>query len=181
MRRADGRCCSTRCAEGEHRKALQYNDLLVLHVDTDVCDEVGFGVTKVADPDELATAVQERLCTEMGEEFCSEYASRVLFAIAVDEIECWIMPLLFDGQKAKQGKTTGCLAAADRELARRDRDRLSVGGEKKPKSYEKESRLFLKARTLQACAPLNPSLQRFVAGWANWQAAWMQPKAEQVQ
>lgn len=162
---------------GEHRKALQYNDLLVIHVDTDVCDEVGFGVPKVDDPDKLATAVQERLCTEMGPGFCSEFASRVLFAIAVDEIECWLLPLLFDDQKAKQGKTTGCLEAADRELARRNRDRLSVGGDKNPKSYQNESRPLLKPRTLQACAPLNPSLGRFVAAWAGWQREWVEKES----
>ncbi len=34
--------------EGDHRKALQLNDYVVVHLDTDVCEEPGYGVSRRA-------------------------------------------------------------------------------------------------------------------------------------
>jgi hypothetical protein len=86
----------------------------------------------------------------------------VLFAIAVDSIECWLLPLLYDGEPAKKAKTTGCLDAADWKLRRLKRPPLSTAGSKIPASYEAASREYTKRRTLTAHRGENPSLDVFV-------------------
>lgn len=165
-------------AEGKHREALQTNDLMILHVDTDVCDEIGFNVPKVADADAQASAVQAKLCEVLGADFCEKHGDRVVFAIAVDEVECWFMPLLFRTQKAKRAKTTGCVEAANRELGLQKRPALLRGkDEKNPKAYAALAKEFHKSRRLEAAAPDNPSLNRFVMAWKAWQTAYVLARA----
>jgi hypothetical protein len=153
---------------GDHRKALQLNDYVVIHIDTDVAEEPGYDVSRRAvdgrplPPEELIEQVKRRLVAAMGAEFCARHAARIVFAVAVDAIECWLLPLLYDGEAAKKAKITGCLDAADRKLRRLNRPPLSTAGSKSLASYEKASRDYLKRRKLMEHRGENPSLDVFV-------------------
>ncbi|MCB9764536.1 MAG: hypothetical protein H6739_32475 [Alphaproteobacteria bacterium] len=148
--------------EGGHREALQFNDLIVIHVDTDCADEVGFDVPQRDDPAGLAQAVEARLIEIVGVDFYAAHGHRVIFAVAVDEIECWLLPLLFESQKKKAAKTTGCLEAANHALSKRGEPRLSTGDSKDPKAYERLARRYRRRSTLSRLGPKNPSLHRFL-------------------
>jgi hypothetical protein len=154
--------------QGRHREALQNNDYVVVHIDTDVAEEAGYDVSRrdargqVLSPEELIEKVRFRLIAEMGSESHAQCASRIIFAIAVDSIECWLLPLLYDGEAAKKAKITGCLNAADRKLERMNRPLLN----KDPTNYERESRLYAKYRELMAHRGENPSLDVFVTNLA---------------
>ena len=121
---------------GDHRKALQLNDYVIIHLDTDVSEEPGYEVSpRAADgralpPDELIEQVKIKLVAAMGPEFYARHAARIVFAVAVDAIECWLLPLLYDGEAAKKAKITGCLEAADRKLRRLNQPTLSTAGSK---------------------------------------------------
>jgi hypothetical protein len=153
---------------GDHRKALQNNDYVLVHLDTDVAEEPGYDVSRraadgrVLSPAELAEQVRLRLMKEMGDAFCAQHGSRVVFAIAVDAIECWLLPLLHGGEPAKQAKTTGCLDAADRKLRLLGRPLLSAAGGKSLAGYEGASRDYMKRRKLMGHRGDNPSLDVFV-------------------
>jgi hypothetical protein len=162
---------------GDHRKALQLNDYLVVHIDTDVSEEPGYDVSRRAadgrplSPEELIGQVARRLVAEMGEEFYARNAPRIVFAIAVDAIECWLLPLLYDGEPAKKSKIMGCLEAADWKLRRLGRPPLSTAGGKSPASYEKASRDYTKHSRLMRYSGENPSLEVFVRNLAALGAA----------
>lgn len=147
---------------GEHRRALQFNDWILIHVDTDVCDQPGFDVSRTDDPEALARAVEARLWSLMGDEFCQTEGHRVVFAIAVDEVECWLLPLLFADQPKKRSKTTGCLEAANRELIRRKEKTLLRASGKDPKAYAAWARQLSRPTTLERCAEQSVSLGRLV-------------------
>lgn len=154
--------------EGAHRRALQFNDYVVVHIDTDVCEDPGFDVSRrAADgrvllPEELIERVKAKLIQTMGQELSEQDAKRIVFAIAVDSIECWLLPLLYD-DAARRAKITGCLEAADWKLRRLGRPPLSRADNKDPLSYEKESRKYAKRRTLMEHRSENPSLDVFVS------------------
>ena len=100
-----------------HEEALQFNDYLVIHIDTDVQEEPGFDVPRRDGGKELSVSdrvdrVIARLKQHMDGGFYQANAHRILFAIAVDTIECWLLPLLYGDKKA--AKTTGCLESANR-------------------------------------------------------------------
>lgn len=90
----------------------------MIQLDTDVCEELGFDVPRReagVELDEATLIARER---ELGPAFVAEHGYRVAYAIAVNELECWLLPLVFDNNKA--GKTTGCFEALHHRLKERE-------------------------------------------------------------
>jgi hypothetical protein len=149
----------------EDEPAIQYNDYLVIHIDTDVQEEPGFDVPRrekgknLSVPDRVDRVIA-RLKRDIDEGFSQANAHRILFAIAVDTIECWLLPLLHRDKKA--AKTTGCLESASQALRKADRDALSAGENKFIRTYEKASSDYRKRRTLIELHDKNPSLELFI-------------------
>lgn len=155
---------------GAHRQILQFRDYVVVHIDADVCDRIGFGVSRqdpetgaARDPMALRAVVIEQLVEWMGRDFCASYGDRILFAVAVDAVECWLLPLIAKEQKA-QAKTAGCLKAANRALTRLRQRPLSDedGKNKEICAYRQASRPYLKRKTLMSLGVRNPSLAAFL-------------------
>jgi len=150
---------------GEPEKALQFNDYLVIHIDTDVQEEPGFDVPRREGGSELSipdriNRVIDRLRIDIDAAFYQANAHRILFAVAVDTIECWLLPLLYDNNKA--AKTTGCLQAANAELRTTKRKGLSAGETKFHPAYDQASRDYTKRKKLMEQHDKNPSLRLFI-------------------
>lgn len=149
----------------DYEGALQYNDFLVIHIDTDVQEEPGFDVPRRVDGNELTVServekVIQRLKNEIETDFLTANSHRILFAIAVDTIECWLLPLLYNDKKA--AKITGCIEAANRALRRAGRNGLSAGENKFIAAYEEVSCEYRRRKTLMDCHDKNPSLKLFI-------------------
>ncbi|MBK8251744.1 MAG: hypothetical protein IPK82_03640 [Polyangiaceae bacterium] len=156
--------------DGRHIEALQFNDYVVVQIDTDRCEDTGFNVP-LRSPDgrplelaELVEQVRLRLVRAMGTDFFNRHGHRVVFAIAVDSIECWLLPLLYDSEPIKKAKTTGCLDAANRKLNLSRSPTLSTadGQNKDLRAYERASRDYRKSKQLLAHRDENPSLALFL-------------------
>ena len=152
---------------GDHWAALQFNQHLIVHIDTDVCEEPGFDVPRheggrALEPDELWERAAARLQRALGEDFVRRHGDKVIFAIAVDSVECWFMPLLHPDQKAHRARTAGCLRAANDALRAADREMLVRGEEKQLRAYQKLARDFERPRRLREVQDHNPSLKRLV-------------------
>ncbi|WP_143393884.1 hypothetical protein [Fimbriiglobus ruber] len=151
---------------GDCQQVLQFNDFVVIQIDTDVQEEPGFDVprreggSELSLPDRVARVIA-RLKRDVEPEFCTAHEHRILFAIAVDSIECWLLPLLYVNNKAQ--KTTGCLDAANDTLRKKKMDGLSSAeGTKFPRAYERASREYTKQKSLTKHRSRNPSLELFV-------------------
>jgi hypothetical protein len=149
----------------DYEGALQYNDYLVIHIDTDVQEEPGFDVPRQEKGKNLSVSdrvdrVIARLTQDIDVRFSQANAHRILFAIAVDTIECWLLPLLHRNKKA--AKTTGCLESANQALRKADRDALSAGENKFIRAYEKAASDYRKRKTLIELHGKNPSLELFI-------------------
>ena len=84
-----------------------------------------------------------------------------IFAIAVDSIECWLLPLLHNDKKA--AKITGCLDAANHALRKANRKGLASGEANKfPDAYEQASNEYSSRKVLLKQYTKNPSLEIFV-------------------
>lgn len=153
---------------GDHRKALQSNNYIVIQIDTDVSEEKGFDVSRREDGreltlEELVDRVVSRLKKAMGLDFCTKYQDCIIFAVAVNQMECWLLPL-FENDKAE--KITGCLKTMNDERSKRNKRPLSAQGQrgdrKEPRSYEDASRPYANRRTLMKVYARNPSLKLFI-------------------
>ena len=90
--------------------AFQYLDYVVIQIDTDVCEEASYGVSRRSDgkdltPLQLLEKVREKFRDWIGKEILEARKDRILFAIAVDSIECWLLPLYYENDVAKRRKT----------------------------------------------------------------------------
>jgi hypothetical protein len=158
-----------RClARGDFQQALNFNDFLVIHIDTDVQEDPGFDVPRRESGIELSVPervdrVIARLIAVIGEELFQTKKDRILFAVAVDSIECWLLPLLHSDKK-KAEKTTGCLKTANAAIRKTNKKGgLSSGDTKKfPEAYEQASREYTKRKKLMEHRDRNPSLELFI-------------------
>lgn len=150
--------------DGRYRDALDYNDWLIVQIDTDQSDHLNFDVPQLEngrplEPDEIVARVARRLSGIIGPDEMAFYQNRIVFAICVREVECWLLPL-WDEPKA--GKCAGCLNTLDRALGKAGEPILST----KPKDsrrYDNASKGYRKRKTLHDKGPLNPSLRLFLA------------------
>jgi len=150
-------------ARGDVQQAFSNHcNYVVIHIDTDVQEEAGFDVPRCKDVAERVKRVVARLEKEIDPSVLQAGRERILFAVAVDSIECWLLPLLYDNDKS--GKTTGCLGAANFELRKRKEDGLGSDDKKFPPAYESASKDYRKQKKLRSCVGKNPSLRIFVEG-----------------
>ena len=164
---------------GRHKEALQFNDYLVIQIDTDVSQQKGYDVPwrdggKDLTVEELVARVVGKLVGLIGAEFYAAHKSRFLFAVAVNEIECWLLPLFFVDNKA--AKTTGCLEAISHEQRRRNEAPLLQADSKDPKRYREVARQYNKPKILRKSYPKNRSFELFIQ---QLDALQLQPSASQ--
>jgi hypothetical protein len=149
----------------KHEEALQYNDYLIVHIDTDVSEDAGYDIPwqdggRALSAEELVGRVIAKLKGLMGKDFCTLYGNRILFAVAVHGIECWLLPLYFTNKKA--AKITGCVGAVNDERRKKGEAPLSTIKNKFPASYKHASREYCDRKKLMKRFDKNPSLRLFI-------------------
>lgn len=146
--------------------ALQLNKYLVVHIDSDIAADMGIALVVAGvqrTPEEIVEALIGWFETRVSDEVWKEHGRRFLFAIAVESIECWLLPLVFDrSQKAKLKKTSGCLKAIDHERRTQNKAPLSSADAKNPAVYRDIAEGFGGRADLEAKAALNVGFKRFV-------------------
>lgn len=149
--------------------AFALNDFIIIHIDTDVCEEAHFGVSRRESDgrertaEELLATTVERLIREIEPQTFERYRARILFAVAVDSIECWLLPLYYNDNR--RAKTTNCLGSLN--VAVSTRDGFSIDPEKKQvKYYRKIIKPLARRKQLDACWPHNPSFRKFIEALA---------------
>ncbi len=157
------------CASSKLLQAFQFCDYLVVQIDTDCCQEIGYevspldGQNRKLTPEFLVAKVEERLKNVISigvetnkllsvSEFWENYGHRLLFAISVDAIECWLLPLHLEGKF--RADTNNCLKKLDKKGTKLWNKQVNV--------YEKASRDYSKHKTLMKLYAENPSLKLFV-------------------
>ena len=151
------------CGSSKFQEAFQFIDFIVVQIDTDTSEEIGYDIPKLEDGKELSVEqmverVSEKLRNLIGTEFYDEYSERIIFAISVHSLECWLLPLFYTNNK--KAKHINCLNTLNQALKKED---FTIdANNKNPEYYESISRQYLKHRTLMSKYSDNPSLKIFV-------------------
>lgn len=159
------------CRSTNFIEAFEQNDYLIIQIDTDRCEEEHYNVKKTdADGRLLSTeTLIESVIQKFEGIFIDAFGadkftiiqSRVIYAISVDEIECWLLPLYHDG-KIKTS-TNNCTHKLNEGIKGKfdfyidPANKSNMGN-----AYEKMSRPYAKAKILQQKYPDNPSLTIFI-------------------
>lgn len=107
----------------------------------------------------MVSRITEFLKAVIGADDVNFYGDRIIFAICVREIECWLLPL-WDDQKAT--KCEGCLDTLNRALSKANEQIINPYN-KSASVFSDISKGYKKRKTLMEQGILNPSLECFLA------------------
>ncbi len=121
------------CNDDDIKNALAANDYLIIQIDTDTCNRPGYDVNLYDDkgimvaPEQIYERVVSRLMRDVSPAVQEEYAERIIFAICIDEIECWFLPMYYMNDAKKRCATNNCIYILNQMLGR-DGDGLPEDG-----------------------------------------------------
>ena len=132
------------CEREELSDILLENDYVVIQIDTDQSQQSPFDVSHIEMGKEKLTErlladVIVRLEKNMPENIDKK---RVIFAICIHTVECWLLPLVYSDSRRE--KTKNCLTALNQELRRKNITPISETGEKNNAASQKAFRDILK-------------------------------------
>lgn len=143
----------TYLSETRFKEDVLNSEYTIIQLDTDISDEVGFDVFKESlSVEELIEKVIERLVKQIDTTFYEESKGKIIFAISVHSLECWILPLY---KSSKTEKITGCF-----ETLQRESKEIKVS--KDYNTYDKLTRDFTKLKKLMPIVVQNRSFEIFV-------------------
>lgn len=150
------------CKSEYFSQAFQSCDYIIIQLDTDVCEE--YGICKMESgvplpPDGLVQNVIDHIISEIGTSLYDKIKNRLLFAISVHMIECWLLPLYYSDNKRE--KTTGCINTLNRELNKIHNFYIDPSN-KIFKIYQEISQPLKKNKTLKKVSNHNPSFRIFI-------------------
>jgi len=131
------------------------SEYIIIQIDTDISEHVNFGVSQQnLSTEALIEKVIERLIAQIDskETFYEEHKSKIIFAISVHSLECWILPIY---NSSKNEKVTGCFETLQRESK-------NIKVLKEYTAYDKLSKDFLKHKKLMKLVSKNSSFQIFI-------------------
>ncbi|RAI97442.1 hypothetical protein LX64_05113 [Chitinophaga skermanii] len=149
-------------------QAFEHNDYIIIQVDSDVCDQVHFDVRKTdvnglkLSGEILIQKIIDRfhqlILEYHGEEKLVQMLPRLVFAICVQELECWLLPIYYTDKKAST--TNNCVHRLNEKLDKHFIDKSNKSG--MTHAYYKISKPYQKHKNIIAKYQLQPSLQHFV-------------------
>jgi len=148
----------------EFQDSFDFADYIIVQIDTDRCEDWNEGIKNIGSEDiaiiEFIEKVKEILVKKIGAEFYTKYADKILFAVCIHEIECWLLPFIAD-MPAHRSKIVGCLKTAE-QVANKRGYSLNQKNYEEGKHYEDLSRDMKNHKQLARKYSSNPSLRIFI-------------------
>lgn len=152
------------CKSVQFKESFQFNDYVIVQIDTDVSEEKHYDIPKYEhgkdlEPEILIQRVVDKFKDLIGAEFFGKFGKHIIFAISVHSIECWLLPLYYKDKK--RSKTKNCLDTLNRAL-KRERKKVIQAKDKHSDIYEDISKQYCKHKVLMSHYKDNPSLRIFI-------------------
>lgn len=143
----------TYLSESRFQDDVLNSEYTIIQIDTDISDREDFDVIKgTLTTEELIIKVTEKLISKIENSFYEEYKEKIIFAISVHSLECWILPLY---KNLKTEKVAGCLETLQRESK-------EIKVTKDYNTYDKLTKDFLKYKKLMPIVSKNNSFKIFI-------------------
>lgn len=159
------------CNDDQFKHIFETNDYIVIQIDTDACTQKNYDINqydennqKVSD-DILYSRVVNRLKKNLSTELLQQYSDRIIFAVCINETECWLLPLFYTNEPKKRCATTNCVYILNQKLQQQnispipDKDKNSPQA---PKSYRTILKMLKKKKDIADIAQYNYGFKKFV-------------------
>lgn len=150
------------CKSDVFKYAFQTIGYVIIQIDTDICEDYHISKKENGEdltPEQLIFNVTEKFIEIIGNEFYQQHTQRIIFAISVHSIECWLLPIYFNDNK--KSKTTNCLQTLNQALI--TREGFTIDKTNKNLDYYSDiSEVFSKRKNLYKYYQYNPSFEIFI-------------------
>nr|WP_156133659.1 phage tail protein [Massilia sp. JS1662] len=148
------------CTLQEFEDLFSTNDFAIIQIDTDICEHENIQISLTDEGKDIPTEklienVKQFIISKIKPDLFELVRARIIFAIAVHSVECWLLPLFSD--KKGSARTKNC------------EDHLSYAvrrsGERFSKDYDcylKITKPLDKRKILIKCCDSNESLRIFI-------------------
>lgn len=148
------------CQQDEFKASLQFNEFVIVQIDTDTAEHPNFNVALTSQGverplNEIIVDVKQLIAQKIGDDFYQQYKTQILIAVAVHSTECWLLPLYVSGKMGEQ--VMNCYERLTRAV-----DKKHADSTKNHQNYERLSRDFRKRKILLDVAKRNESLNDFM-------------------
>ena len=97
------------CKSDVFKSAFQTTSFIIIHIDTDICED--YNVSKKQggidlSVNQLVDQVKNLFIEIIGPDFYEKNSKRIIFAIAVHSIECWLLPIYYNDHR--KNKIVNC-------------------------------------------------------------------------
>jgi len=151
------------CQSDDFKGAFGFCDTVIVQIDTDfmLTGEVSANFKidiQHLTVEETIEAFKLKFIELIGNEFYQENQQKIIFAISVNEIECWLLPIYFNNH-TKAAKTKNCIGTLNTVLKQKEGFYIN---EKRIEFYEKISKHFKKKENIEEYGRQNPSFNTYV-------------------
>jgi len=150
------------CGRAEFAELFLYNNFIVIQIDTDCAHHANFGVPTqdqhgaarpIAD---IVLDVKNFIVSKIDPVVFHSVAGRILYAISVHSLECWLLPLFTEDATAI--KISSCERHLNQAVARQN-----MKYAKEYEIYETLAKGFRKQKNIDSCRKKNASFDIFVS------------------
>ena len=123
------------CEREELNAILVENDYLIIQIDTDQSPNNPFNVShtkkgQLISDEELHTDIIAKLKSLIKPDIMQKHGERILFAVCIHTIECWLLPLFYNDKN--RAKTATCLDILNKKLVVNKITPITAANKNKP-------------------------------------------------
>ncbi len=157
------------CKNNDISELFNYNDFVVIQIDADISQEKGFDVPhlkkgKQVENKELCNNIVNQLKSFITNEVIDKYSNRVLYAIGILSMECWLVPLVDLGHN--KNTINNCIKRLNIGLAKKNVKTINPSNKNNFQSrttYKKLAGEFKNKKIIDKFAKQNTGFEYFVS------------------
>lgn len=157
------------CTEDKFKEILDYNDYIIVQIDTDTCELANYDVKRnkadgtLKTDEELYYDICERILKNIDLKKHEQFKDRIIFAICFDETECWLLPIYYT-DKTKCNKNN-CLFKLNQKVTAQNLSAIPEKDKNSPeavKTYNAILKNIKKVKDITNCSQYNYGFKRFI-------------------
>lgn len=157
------------CTEDKFKEILDYNDYIIVQIDTDTCELANYDVKRnkadgtLKTDEELYYDICERILKNIDLKKHEQFKDRIIFAICFDETECWLLPIYYT-DKTKCNKNN-CLFKLNQKVTTQNLSAIPEKDKNSPeavKTYNAILKNIKKVKDITNCSQYNYGFKKFI-------------------
>ena len=147
------------CESENFKNAFDFNEFIIIQIDSDAHEE--YGVANYKNTEELLAAIKNRIISSITEPYYETVKDKIIFAICVNMVECWLLPF-FATTISHKRKTTNCCDTLNQYLRKQGFTLDCINDAGGTEYYQKVAQTISKKKIFFPAYKENESLKYFV-------------------